>query len=81
MADSIVRAGKKDNEPTISCSTRNYGDSQNMKIFQKDTDKTWRSFYWQNLEYFEMKIKNNRKKFNLFNKIGTFESTLVKFNE
>lgn len=29
MADSTVRAGQ-DDEPEISCSTRKYGDSQNL---------------------------------------------------
>lgn len=48
MAEARIRAGKEDDELEIYCSTRNYGDSQNI-IFQKDTREILRSFYWPNM--------------------------------
>lgn len=48
MVESRVRAGKEDDELEIYCSSRKYGDSQNI-IFQKDVRGSLRSFYWPNM--------------------------------
>lgn len=75
---SQSQAGKEDNEPEVSCSTRKYGDSQNMiKILQKVKEE---APIGQNWDIWGMKINNYRRDCNLLNEIGIFESTWIKFN-